>query len=209
MHTKQSLEWRYATKAFDTEKDLPAADLNYILECGNLAATSFGLQPFGLVVVTDQAKKDALMKAAYGQIQVGQNGALVVLCARTDVDEAFITNYTNRIESVRGLEAGSVDGYKDVMVGALTSKTFDEVLIWSQKQTYIVLGSMMIAAAEKMIDGCPMEGFDAAAFNEILGLKEHNLHATSLLPLGYRAESDDTQHYAKVRRELKDVVVRM
>jgi nitroreductase/dihydropteridine reductase len=209
MTTKQSLEWRYATKKFDTEKELPVTDLDYILECGNLAATSFGLQPFGIVAVTDEAKKAELMAAAYGQEHVGNNGALLVLCARTDVDEAFITEFTTRMEQVRGLEAGSVDGYKDMMVGTLTSKTAEEVLTWSQKQAYIVLGTLMVAAAEKMVDGCPLEGFDPAAFNEILGLSEHNLHATNLLALGYRSAEDTTQHYAKVRKDLEDVVVRI
>lgn len=209
MTTKESLEWRYATKKFDTSKNLETSDLEYILECGNLAATSFGLQPFGIVAVTDEAKKAELMAAAYGQEHVGNNGALLVLCARTDVDAAFIAEYTSRIEQVRGLEAGAVDGYKDMMVGALTSKTADEVLTWAQKQAYIVLGTMMVAAGEKMVDGCPMEGFDPAAFNEILGLDAYNLHATNLLALGYRSAEDETQHYAKVRKDLADVVVRI
>ena len=209
MTTKQSLEWRYATKKFDTEKALPTADLDYILECGNLTATSFGLQPFGIVAVTDPTKKAALMEAAYGQEHVGNNSALLVLCARTDVDEAFITEFTTRLETKRELEAGTADSYKDMMVGSLTSKSAEEVLTWSQKQTYIVLGSMMIAAAEKMVDGCPLEGFDPAAFNDILGLTEHNLHATNLLALGYRSEEDETQHHAKVRKDLADIVVRI
>jgi len=209
MTTKESLQWRYATKKFDTNKTLPAADLDYILECGNLAATSFGLQPFGVVVVTDEAKKQALMEAAYSQEHVGTNSTLLVVCARTDVDTAFIAEYTDRIEQTRGLAAGSVDGYKDMMVGALTSQSADQVLAWAQKQSYIVLGTMMAAAAEKMVDGCPMEGFDPAAFNEILGLADHNLHATTLLAVGYRSDADETQHYAKVRKDMADVVVRI
>ena len=207
MTTKESLEWRYATKKFDTSKAVPTTDLDYILECGNLAATSFGLQPFGVVVVTDEAKKQALMAAAYGQEHVGTNHARLVVCARTDVDTAFITEYATRIEQTRGLEAGSVDEYKDMMVGALTSQSPEQVLLWAQKQSYIVLGTMMAAAAEKMVDTCPMEGFDPAAFNEILGLADHNLHATTLLAVGYRSDEDATQHYAKVRKDLADIVV--
>jgi len=140
---------------------------------------------------------------------VGHNGALLVVCARTDVDAAFIAEFTARIESTRGLEVGAADGYKDMMVGTLTSKTAEEVLTWSQKQTYIVLGTMMVAAAEKMVDGCPMEGFDPLKFNEILDLGAHNLHATNLLALGYRSAEDKTQHDAKVRKDLQDVVVRV
>jgi nitroreductase len=209
MHTQNWLEWRYATKKFDTSKELPAADLEYILNAGNLAASSYGLQPFNIIVVTDNEKKQALMANAYGQQHVGENSALIVLAARTDVDATFIANYTQRIESERGLPAGSVDSYKDRMVGHLTNLTAEARLVWAQKQAYIALGTMMIAAAEKGVDHCGMEGFDPMKFNEVLGLDALNLHATVILPVGYRSAEDSTQTYKKVRRELDDIVVRM
>jgi nitroreductase / dihydropteridine reductase len=209
MHTQNWLEWRYATKKFDTSKELPAADLEYILNAGNLAATSYGLQPFNIIVVTDNEKKQALMANAYGQGHVGENSALIVLAARTDVDATFIAEYTKRIEDVRGLPTGSVDGYKDMMVGHLTNLTAEARLVWAQKQAYIALGTMMVAAAEKGIDHCGMEGFDPMKFDEVLGLDALNLHATVILPVGYRSAEDSTQAYKKVRRELSDIVVRM
>jgi nitroreductase len=183
--------------------------LNYLLEASNLAATSYGLQPFKIVVVTDNEKKQALMGEAYNQGHVGENSALLVFAARTDVDAAYIAEYTARIESTRGLPSGAVDGYKDMMVGHLTNLTDADRLVWAQKQAYIALGTIMLAAAEKGIDHCPMEGFNPAGFNQILGLAEHNLHATVILPIGYRSAEDDTQHYAKVRKDLKDLVVMM
>jgi nitroreductase / dihydropteridine reductase len=209
MHTHNWLKWRYATKKFDTSTSLPEADLTYILEAGNLAATSYGLQPFQIVVVTDTAKKQALMAAAYNQVQVSENAALIVLAARTDVDATYIAEYTARIESERGLPTGAVDGYKDMMVGHLTNLSAEARLVWAQKQAYIALGTMMVAAAEKAVDHCPMEGFDPAQFDTILGLKDHNLTATVILPLGYRSSEDGTQHYKKVRKDLADLVVRM
>ena len=209
MNTHEILHWRYATKKFDTSKDLSAEDLEYILEAGNLAATSYGLQPFGIVVVTDTDKKQALMEAAYGQEHVGENGALLVLCARTDVDADFVAEFTARLERTRNLEAGAAASYKDTMVGSLSRLSSEEVVTWSQKQAYIVLGTMMIAAAEKQVDGCPMEGFRAEKFDEILGLKEHHLHATNLFAIGYRSAEDATQHDKKVRRDLADTVVRV
>lgn len=209
MHTKNWLEWRYATKKFDVSKELPSTDLEYILEAGNLAATSYGLQPFQIVVVTDTAKKQVLMGHAYNQGQVGENAALLVLAARTDVDASYIAQYTARIESLRGLPTGAVDGYKDMMTGHLTNLTETDRMVWAQKQAYIALGTMMVAAAEKGVDHCPMEGFDPAAFNEVLGLKEHNLHATVILPIGYRSAEDGSQTYKKVRKTLSDLVIRM
>ena len=209
MHTKNWLEWRYATKKFDVSKELPSTDLDYILEAGNLAATSYGLQPFQIVVVTDAAKKAELMGKAYNQGHVGENAALLVLAARTDIDAAYIAEYTARIEATRELPAGSVDGYKDMMTNLFTSLTEADRLVWAQKQAYIALGTMMVAAAEKGVDHCPMEGFDPVGFNEVLGLKAHNLHATVLLAVGYRSPEDQSQAYKKVRKDLKDIVIRM
>lgn len=204
-----NLNWRYATKGFDTSKELPAPDLEYILEAGRMSASSYGLQPFKIVVVTDEAKKQELMGHAYNQAHVGTNSALIILAARTDVDEAMIIDYTTRIETTRGLPAGAVEGYKDMMVGHLTSLPTDVRTTWAQKQAYIALGSMMLAAAEKMVDGCPMEGFNTDAFNEELGLGALNLTATVIFPVGYRAASDDTQHYVKVRRSADEMIVWM
>jgi len=205
----ENLQWRYATKVFDTGKELPAEDLEYILEAGNLAATSYGLQPFSMVVVTDAAKKQALLEHAYGQQQVVGNGALIVLAASTNVDTNYINEYASRVESIRGLPAGSAGGYKDMMVSDLTNRTAEARLAWSQKQVYIALGTMMAAASEKEVDNAALEGFNPAGFNEVLGLDALNLHATVLLVLGHRSEADATQHYVKVRKPINDIVVLM
>ena len=203
----ENLEWRYATKVFDTSKAVSTEDLHFVLEAGNLAATSYGLQPFTFVVVEDATKKQALVEHAYGQTQVAENGALIVLAARTDVDTAYITEYTNRVEAIRNLPAGTVDGFKDMMIGHLTNISDTDRLIWAQKQAYIALGTMMAAAAEKHIDNAALEGFNPDKFDEILGLPAHNLRATALLVLGYRSAEDATATYTKVRKDSKDIVV--
>ncbi len=208
MTIQQALAWRYATAQFDTSKSIPEADLNSILEAGNLAATAYGLQPFTFVVVTDQALKESLVAYAYGQNHIAQNSALIVLAARTDIDETYITEYTTRIETTRGLPAGTVEGFKGMMVGDLTNRTPEARLTWAQKQSYIALGTMMAAASELEIDNHALEGFNPEKFNEVLGLDAHNLHATTLLALGYRSADDATQHYAKVRKPLTDIVLR-
>lgn len=207
MHIHELLMWRYATKKFDTTTELEEADLNYILQAGNFAATSFGLQPFQIMAVTDQSLKTELQAAAFNQEHVGTNGALLVIAARTDLDEAYVEEFARRIETIRELPEGAVAEYEAVMKGALSGKSAEEKLTWAQKQCYIVLGTMMLAAADRQIDGCPMEGFDPEKFNEILGLKEHNLHATCLLAIGHRSPEDETQHWAKVRKSIDDIVI--
>jgi nitroreductase/dihydropteridine reductase len=203
----ENLQWRYATQTFDTSKEIPSADLETILQAGNLAPTAYGLQPFQMVVVTDQTVKESLVEHAFGQAHVAHNSALIVLAARTDIDEAYITEYTTRIETIRGLPAGTIDGYKAMMIGDLTNRTPEARLAWAQKQSYIALGIMMAAASELHIDNHALEGFNPAKFDEILGLTEKHLTATTLLALGYRSAEDAWQHYAKVRKDIKDIVV--
>ncbi len=204
-----ALKWRYAVSQFDTEKKVSEETLNSILEAGNLMPTAYGLQPFRFVVIEDQATKDALVPHAYGQTHVAQNSHLIVIAARTDIDEAFITEFTNRIETTRGLPAGSTDGYKEIMLGDIGGRSAEEKLVWAKRQAFLALGGMMAAASLLEVDNHALEGFSPAAFDEALGLTEKNLTAGVLLALGYRSEQDEWQHYAKVRRSTEDIVVKL
>lgn len=96
-----------------------------------MSASSYGLQPFKIVVVTDPAKKVALVPHAWNQTHVGENSALIILAARTDVDEAMIADYTTRIEATRGLAAGAASGYKDMMTGSLMAHPAEHRTIWA------------------------------------------------------------------------------
>jgi nitroreductase / dihydropteridine reductase len=204
----QALAWRYATNQFDVTKKVSEENLTSILESANLMPTAYGLQPFRLIVIADQAVKDSLVEHAYGQKHIAENSHLIVLAARTDIDEAMIAEYTARIEAIRNLPAGTTDGFKGMMVGSLTTLSAEARLVWAQKQSYLALGAMIAAASELDIDNHALEGFNPAAFNEMLGLTDLNLTATTLLALGYRDEADASQHYAKVRLPLDTLVIK-
>jgi nitroreductase len=203
----ENLQWRYATQKFDTSKEIAPADLDTILQAGNLAATAYGLQPFQIIVVKDQAKREALVEHAYGQEHFAKNGALIILAARTNIDEAYITEYVERTARIRSMDVAMLDGFKNMMLGDMNSRGEAGRLAFAQLQTYIALGTMMAAASELHIDNHAMSGFNADAFDEVLGLKEKHLHATVALALGYRSDDDAWQHYAKVRKDMKDIVV--
>lgn len=207
MELNKALKWRYAVNQFDATKKISDEALQAILEAGNLMPTAYGLQPFSFVVVSDQATKDALVEHAYGQKHVAQNSHLIVIAARTDVDEAFVAEYTHRIETIRELPAGSTDGYKAVMVGDIVARSEAERLVWAKRQSFLALGGMMAAASLMEIDNHALEGFNPTAFDDVLGLKDKNLTATVLLALGYRSETDEWQHYAKVRRDIDQIVI--
>ena len=209
MNILESLNWRYATKKFDADRSLTDDQVNKILEAGNLAASSYGLQPYKFVVIKNQELQDKLVPHSYNQNQVADASHVIVIAVRTDVNEEYISEFTAQIEKERGLDDGALDTYKGQMLGTVGKLPPEDLFDWSAKQTYIVLGTMLAAAAAMEIDACPMEGFVAEDYDELLNLKCQNLRSVLVLPVGYRSEEDKTQHQKKVRKQLDDIVVRV
>ncbi|OGG61081.1 hypothetical protein A3C87_02935 [Candidatus Kaiserbacteria bacterium RIFCSPHIGHO2_02_FULL_49_34] len=197
--THEALAWRYATGSYNTAKKVSDEDINAIVAAGNLMPTAYGLQPFRIITISDEAIKAKLLEASYGQKHLVENSHLVIIATRTDIDEAMITEYAARIETTRGLPAGTVDGYKAMMINDLTNRTEDARTDWAAKQAYLALGGMLIEASVRGIDNHAAEGFLPDVYDEILGLKEKNLKTVVIMGLGYRTEDDDAQHYGKVR----------
>ena len=209
MNTLESLNWRYATKKFDANRTLTDVQVDQLLEAGNLAASSYGLQPYKLLVIKNQDLQDQLVAHSYNQRQVADASHVIVIAARTDVNADYISAYSDRVEKTRGLDAGTMDASKDVMLGTIGKLSPEDLFQWSAKQTYIVLGTMMAAAAQMEIDTCPMEGFVPAKYDELLDLESKSLRSVLVLPVGYRAEDDVAQHQKKVRLSLDEIVVRV
>ena len=209
MSLQQNLRWRYAVKKFDRAKPVSEATVDAILEAGNLTASSFGLQPYQFVVVKDQAVQDKLVEVSWNQNQVAEASHLIVIAVRSDVDHDYINGYVAMIESQREMPSGTLDPYKDMILGSIGRMAPDALHSWAAKQAYIVMGSMLAACADLQVDSCPMEGFLPAQYDEILGLDERNLNSVLVLPIGYRAEDDKHQHYKKVRKPLEEMVIRM
>ena len=200
-----SLQWRYATKKFDTDKRVSDADVSTIKQAVNLAATSFGLQPFRVAVVTDQAIKDKLRAAAYDQAQVSDASHVFVFAAKTDVTPGYVDDFIKLTATTRDIPLEAVSGFGDYIKGSIADKDDEFILNWNKRQAYIGLGTLLAAAAELRVDACPMEGFEPGKFNEILGLKEKGLMATVIAPVGYRHAEDHAAQYAKVRLPLGDM----
>ena len=205
MSLLQDLQWRYATKNMNQQ---PVAEetVQAILEAANLSATSYGLQPFTLVVVSNQETKNALMGAAYGQPQVGHSSHVIVFTVPLTITQEHIDAFITNVATTRGLPLEALDGYKGMIVGSILSLTPEQQQGWSAKQAYIALGTALAAAAELKVDACPMEGFNAAQIDEILGLEAKGLKSVVMMPIGYRSEEDLTAHYKKVRKPLEELV---
>lgn len=209
MTITSALRWRYATKKFDPNRFVDEALVESILESGNLTASSYGLQPYQFVLVTDRQFREGLVPSSYGQRQVVDCSHLIVIAIRTDVNESYIRNFTQLKESVCKLSVGSLDGYAAMMMKSILSMESNDRLQWAARQAYIALGTMMAACAMAQVDACPMEGFKPQDYNHKLDLSSRNLHAQLLLPIGYRSPEDETQHQAKVRRPINETLIRL
>ncbi|KPM31816.1 Nitroreductase [Croceitalea dokdonensis DOKDO 023] len=191
--------WRYATKKFDPNKKVSNADLELLLEATRLSSSSYGLQPYHVFVITDQELKEKLKPVSWGQSQITDASHIIVFANKTDFGPELMDDYLNNVSITRNIPAESLKGYGDFMKSKLLELPVETKSTWTEKQAYIALANLMQAAAELKIDTCPMEGFEADKYNELLGLHGKNLNAAVVLPIGYRAEEDETQHYPKVR----------
>lgn len=203
----QQLTWRYATKKFDATRKIAAADWAVIEEALVLTPSSYGLQPWKFIVVTDPALKAKLRPASWNQSQVEDCSHLVVLTAKEDITEADVDRFVARIAEVRGVSVESLAGYKGYMMGDLVKGPRHAVIQeWAARQTYIALGNLMTSAALLGVDACPFEGIEPAKYDEILGLKGTAYTTISACPLGYRAADDKYASAPKVRFQAKDVI---
>ncbi|MEB8347281.1 NAD(P)H-dependent oxidoreductase [Flavobacteriaceae bacterium KMM 6898] len=201
-----SLNWRYATKKFDARKKVSSEDLDSLLEATTLSASSYGLQPYKILVVEDAEIRSKLRPAAWDQSQITDASHLIVLASQNSFGAELVEDYVDNVSETRGIQAEGLKGYADFMISKLMPLSEDAKAVWTAKQTYIALGNLLSAAAINKIDACPMEGFDAAQFNDILGLTGQGLNTAVLVAVGYRSEEDETQHYKKVRKSKENLI---
>lgn len=185
MDFQDLVKTRYAVKLFDINKKVTEKDLDYVIEMARLAPTSFGLQPFRIKVVSDQALKEKLQKASRDQAQISSCSHLLVFCADTGVFTR-IEKYISIMDSVN-VPSEKKDMFKGFVTESFKKRTPEEILFWASKQAYFAADHAMLAAVEKGFNSCPMEGFDSKAYGEILALPK-NLQASILVPIGYPAD---------------------
>src|SRR5690606_21666629 len=196
----KNLKWRYATKQFDATKKISNEAIGLLKEAIQLSASSYGLQPYKVLIISDPKVKEQLKDAALGQQQLVDSSHVVVFANVSDLSEKHVASYIENIRKTRGLEIDQLEGYSNLMNSVVGGLSEDAREVWAAKQTYIALGNLLSAAADLKIDSCPMEGFDADKVAKVLNLKELNLTPSLIAPLGYRSSQDATQHYQKVRK---------
>ncbi|MCL6267992.1 NAD(P)H-dependent oxidoreductase [Flagellimonas myxillae] len=197
--------WRYATKKFDASQRVSEDDMDLILEATRLSASSYGLQPYHIFVITDPGVKAKLRPVSWNQSQITDASHLIVFANVTDFGEELLDGYMQNVSDTRNIPEDQLKGYSEFMKSKLLNLSLEDKNLWAIKQVYLALGNMLQAAAELQVDSCPIEGFDSKAYNKILDLDEQDLNASVVLALGYRSEEDETQHLAKVRKSKEEL----
>jgi nitroreductase len=193
----ESLNWRYATKSFDPTQKLTQEQLDFVEESMRLAPSSYGLQAWKFVDVTTPEIREKLKAAGWGQGQYTEASHLFAFCTYNNpiaIKDQLVGEYIADTVDTRNIAVDSLDGYKNIMLGAVehgnTSGNPEYTPYWLDNQLYLAIGQTMTACAMAGIDTCPMEGFDIAKADEILELDKDGLRVKCFLAVGFRAEGD-------------------
>ncbi len=205
MQLIKSLNWRYATKKFDSSKKVSDTDIAFIEESTRLSASSYGFQPYIILKIENPEIKKQLLPLSWNQTQIVDAPHLYVLCSYLDFTNEMVDEYIQKKAIIQNTPLENLEAYKGFIKGKLKEKSKEEISHWTAKQTYIALANMLTACGELNIDSCPMEGFEPEGYNKLLGLQEKGLTATAVMALGYHAEDDHNFDKIKVRKSKEEL----
>ena len=206
MELLDKLKWRYAAKAMNGEK-VAQEKIDNIIEAASLAPTSSGLQPFEIIMITNQEIKEQIKPIAWNQSVITDCSHLLVFAAWDTYTADRINKMFDLTNEVRGFENEGWENYRQMLLASYPQKDAEENFNHAAKQAYIAFSQAITAAAFQGVDSTPLEGFDAGALDKILGLREKGLRSCVMLPIGYRdAENDWLVNLTKVRKSKEDLV---
>jgi len=197
----EKLQWRYATKKMDPNQAVAQEKVDLILEAIRLTASSSGLQPYEVLVITNTAIREQIKLIANNQSQITDCSHLLVFAAWDTYTAQRINDTFDMTEEMRNFKNEAGIAYRQMLLNNYPNRDAEVNFTHAAKQAYIGLGTALIAAAYQEVDSTPMEGFNPAALDEILNLKEKGLRSVVMMPLGYRkADEDWLLNLKKVRR---------
>ena len=204
MNIIDSLNWRYATKKFDSTRKLSKSQINLLKKAFNLTASSYGLQPVKLIVISNQKIKNSLLESSMNQQQVIQCSHLLIICIESNINKSYIESYFNRVIDIRKTDPVVLESFKESIINEFNDMSNTSIINWSINQAYLALGNLMTVCSVEGIDSCPMEGFLPEKYDEILDLKSKNLKSVLVMPVGYRSVNDQFSSFKKVRKDIND-----
>jgi nitroreductase len=206
MELLDKLNWRYATKAMNG-KTVPQDKIDTIIEAASLAPTSSGLQPFEMIIVTNQEVKEKIKAIAWNQPVVSDCSHLFVFAAWDTYTEDRINKMFDLVNEVRKFKNEGWENYRQQLLSTYPKQDAEQNFNHAARQAYIAFTAALTAAAFEEVDTTPMEGFDPAKLDEILDLRAKGLRSCVMLAVGYRdTEKDWLVNLAKVRKSKDDLL---
>ncbi len=206
MELLEKLNWRYATKAMNGQK-VEQNKIDAIIEAASLAPTSSGLQPFEIMIITNQELKEKIRAIGWDQSVITDCSHLLVFAAWDTYTAERINKVFDHTNKVRGFENEGWENYRQMLLNSYPQRDAEVNFNHAARQAYIAFSQAIAAAAFEGVDSTPMEGFDPNALDEILNLKERGLRSCVMLPLGYRDDKNDwLVNLTKVRKSKEELV---
>ncbi len=190
----QAMDFRHACKVFDENKKIPDEDMHFILECARKSPSSFGMEAWKFLVITNEELKAKLRPACWNQVQITSCSHLVIVLAGIESVKIESGEVEKRFAR-RNMPKESLNMYMDLYAKHLakTLSSDENIYCWTARQTYIAAANMMSGAAYLGIDSCPIEGFEKEKVEEILELDTKEFQVAILLPFGYRLNPQPEQ----------------
>lgn len=190
----KAMDFRHACKIFDENKKINDEEIGYILEAGRKSPSSFGMEAWKFLVITNEDLKAKLRPFCWNQVQVTSCSHLVIILAGIESAKVESGQVEKRFRR-REMPQESLDFYMDIYAKHLEQilSSDDNIYAWTAKQSYIALGNMMTAAAFIGIDSCPIEGFEKENVENVLALDTSKYQVAVIVPFGYRVNEQPTQ----------------
>lgn len=206
MNVMDALNWRYAVRQFSPER-LDEDKVMELLGATRLSATSYGLQPYRMILVDDMSVRRSLIEYSYGQEKVADCSHLIVFAVQTRVGDEMVDRYIRSVALARELSVDELKGLAEHMKSVFSGMTSEQKREWAHQQAYIALGTMLTVAPTMEIDTCPMGGIEADGYDSILGLSEKGLETSVVCALGVRHPEDENALLKKVRYDMAEMMM--
>jgi len=206
MKLLDALNWRYAVNQFSDEK-ITAAELKELLNATRLSASSYGLQPYNIILVESDEIRNQLLPFSNGQDKIADSSHLIIFAIHTQIGDVTVDRYIDKYAKIADKAHSELSKFSQHMKSALAAKTPEQQQEWAHQQAYIALGNLLTCAAVMKIDSCPMTGIDNTGYDAVLGLDKKGLTTSVICPIGRRHHGDSQAHSPKVRFDYNEMVM--
>ncbi len=203
----EALNWRYATKKFDSNKKISKDELETILEALRLSPSSYGLQPWKFILVNNNDVRTKIRAGAYDQSQITDASEIIVFANKKNIDTNLVDEYLQFVSKEKNIDIEKLQGFGDMIKGSFSGRSNEDLKSWASCQLYLAVGNLLTSCAVLGVDACPMEGFDRSKIDEILGLSALGLESKVIVAMGYRSEDDSSALSKKIRFPKEEVFI--